>query len=132
MDGQTDSQTDGQNYDSQDRASIAASRSNNKHSATVSLHFTRASVFMIYNGSEFVVFRLYQNRTITQTQQIKMHILNQVHVNLIYNTNCNLFLWTKIFISTVQRTFTIQLPTDGRATCRIQCTCFQWGSVPLC
>jgi len=30
-----------------------------------------------------------------------MHILNQVQVNLIYNTNCNLFLWIEIFISTM-------------------------------
>ena len=82
---QTDGQTDGQNNDSQDRASIAASRGNNNHLGTVSVHFTRASVFMIYNGSEFAVFRLYQNRTITQSQQIKMHILNQVQVNLMYN-----------------------------------------------
>jgi len=29
-----------------------------------------------------------------------MHIKNQVQVNSIYNTNCNLFLWIKIFIST--------------------------------
>jgi len=29
-----------------------------------------------------------------------MYILNQVQVNLIYNTNRNLFLWIKIFIST--------------------------------
>ena len=36
----------------------------------------------------------------TQTQQIKMIILNQVQVNLIYNTNYNLFLWIEIFIST--------------------------------
>jgi len=55
----TDGWTDGQNNDSQDRASIASSRGNNNHSGTVSLHFTRASVFMIYNGSEFAVFRLY-------------------------------------------------------------------------
>jgi len=48
-----------QNYDSQDRASIAASHVNNNLSGAVSLHFTRASVFMIYNGSEFAVFRLY-------------------------------------------------------------------------
>jgi len=75
-----DRRTDGQNYDSQDCAGIAVSRSNN-HSGTESVHFTRASVFTIYNGSEFAVFRLYQNRTITQTQQIKMHILNQVQVN---------------------------------------------------
>ena len=54
----TDGQTDGQNYDSQDRASIAASRGNYKHSRTVQLHFTHASVFTIYNGSEFAVFRL--------------------------------------------------------------------------
>ena len=30
-----------------------------------------------------------------------MHILNQVQVNLIYNTNRNLFLWIEIFISTL-------------------------------
>jgi len=54
-----DGRTYGLNYDSQDRASIAASRGNNNHSGTVSVHFTRASVFMIYNGSEFAVFRLY-------------------------------------------------------------------------
>ena len=29
-----------------------------------------------------------------------MHILNQVQVNLRYNTNRNLFLWNEIFIST--------------------------------
>jgi len=40
----TDGQTDGQNYDSQDRANIAASRVNNNHSGTVSVRFTRASV----------------------------------------------------------------------------------------
>jgi len=28
-----------------------------------------------------------------------MHILNQVQVNLIYNRNCNLFLWIEIFLS---------------------------------
>jgi len=28
-----------------------------------------------------------------------MHNLNQVQVNLIYNTSCNLFLWIEIFIS---------------------------------
>ena len=41
----TDGRTDGHNYDSQDRASIAASRGNNNHSDTVSVHFKRASVF---------------------------------------------------------------------------------------
>ena len=55
----TDGRTHGHNYDSQDHASIAASRDNNNHSGAVSVHFTRASVFMIYNGSEFAVFRLY-------------------------------------------------------------------------
>jgi len=54
--------SDRHNYDSQDRASIAASRGNNNHPA--------------------------------------MHILNQVQVNLIYNTNRNLFLSIKILIST--------------------------------
>jgi len=29
-----------------------------------------------------------------------MHILHQVQVNLIHNTNCNLFLWIEIFICT--------------------------------
>jgi len=42
---QTDGHTDGQNYDSQDRASIAASRGNNNHSGIVSVHFTGASVW---------------------------------------------------------------------------------------
>jgi len=56
---QTDGQTDGQNNDSQDRASIAASRGNNNHLGTVSVHFTRASVFMIYNGSEFAGYSVY-------------------------------------------------------------------------
>ena len=58
-DGRTDGQTDGQNYDSQDRANITASHGNNNHSGTVSVHFKHASVFMIYNGSEFAVIRLY-------------------------------------------------------------------------
>jgi len=49
----TDRRTDGQNYDFQDRASIAASRGNNNHSGTVSVNLTRASVFMIRNGSLF-------------------------------------------------------------------------------
>jgi len=31
---------------------------------------------------------------------MNMIILNQVQVNLIYNTNRNLFLWIEIFIST--------------------------------
>jgi len=44
-DGRTDGQTDRHNYDSQDRASIAASRGNTNYSGTVSVHFTRASVF---------------------------------------------------------------------------------------
>jgi len=66
---------------------------------TLAVHFTRASVFMICNGSEFAVFPLYYNCTITQTQQIKMHIINQVQVKLIYNTNRILFLWIEIFIS---------------------------------
>jgi len=30
-----------------------------------------------------------------------MHILNQVQVNLIYNTNRNLLLWIEIFICTM-------------------------------
>ena len=54
-----DRQMDGQNYDSQDHAIIAMLRGNNNHSGTVSVHFTRASVFITYNGSEFAVFRLY-------------------------------------------------------------------------
>jgi len=95
-----DRQTDGQNYDSQDCASTAVSRGNNKHLGTVSVHFTRASDFMINNGSEFAVLLYTKIAQITQTQQINMHILHQVQVNLIYNTNRNLFLWTEIFIST--------------------------------
>jgi len=55
----TDGRADGQNYDSQDRASIDASRGNNNHLGIVFVHFTGASIFMIYNGSEFAVFRLF-------------------------------------------------------------------------
>jgi len=39
-----DRQTNGQNYDSQDRASIAASCGNNNDWGAVFMHFTRASV----------------------------------------------------------------------------------------
>jgi len=57
-----------------------------------------------------------------------MHILNQVQVNLIYNMNRKNY-GSKF--SFVQWTFTVQLLTDGRATCRIgMCVhrkCFQWG-----
>jgi len=47
-------------------------------------------------GIPFIV-KSHNNR-----QQIKMHrpILNQVQVNLIYNTNGNLFLWIEILICT--------------------------------
>jgi len=46
--------------------------------------------------------------------------MDQVQVNLIYNTNRNLFLWIEIFISiTDLYKPTIQLLTDGPATCRI-------------
>jgi len=51
-----DGRTDGQNYDSQDHASIAVSRGNNNHWGTVSIAYLHASVFMIYNGSEFAVY----------------------------------------------------------------------------
>jgi len=56
-DRRTDRRTDGQNYDSHHPASIAALCGNNNHSGTVSVHFRHASVLMIHNGSEFVVFR---------------------------------------------------------------------------
>jgi len=61
-----------------------------------------------------------------------MHILNQVQVNLIYNTNCNLFLWIEVFISTTD----LQNPTADRWSCHLpnrnkQRTCFQCGSLPL-
>ena len=61
-----------------------------------------------------------------------MHILNQVQVNLIYNTNCNLFLWIEIFISTTDR----YNPTTDIWSCHLpnrnkQRTCFQCGSLPL-
>jgi len=65
-----------------------------------------------------------------------MHILNQVQVNLIYNRNRNLLLC--IEISFVERTFTVQLPTDGDATGRtglyVQRRFFQCESDgrPLC
>jgi len=41
----TDGRTDGHNYDSQDRASIAESRGNNNHWGTVSIEYPRASFF---------------------------------------------------------------------------------------
>jgi len=60
-----------------------------------------------------------------------MHILNQVQDNLIYNTNRNLFLWIKIFISTTD----LYNTTADRWSCHLlnrnKHTCFQWGSVPL-
>jgi len=52
---------------------------------------------------------------IVQTQQIKMHVLNQVQVNLIYNTNRNLFLWIEIFISTTD----LYNATAGRWSCQL-------------
>jgi len=58
-DRRTDGWPDGQIYDFQDRTSKAVSHGNNNHLGTVSVHFTHASVFMIYNGSEFEVFHLY-------------------------------------------------------------------------
>jgi len=39
-------ETDGQNYNSQDRASTAALRGNNNQLGTVSVHFTHASVIL--------------------------------------------------------------------------------------
>jgi len=74
-----------------------------------------------------------KNRTITQTQQIKMHIFNLMQVNLIYNMNCNLFLWIKIFISTMD----LYNTTADRRSCHLpnmnkQRTCLcNAGSVPL-
>ena len=61
-----------------------------------------------------------------------MHILNQVQVNLIYNTNRNIFLWIEISISTMD----LYNTTADRWSCHLtnrnkQRTCFQWGSVLL-
>jgi len=47
-----------------------------------------------------------------------MIILNHVQVNLIYNTNRNLFLWIEIFLS-ITDLYNTTLLTDGPATCRI-------------
>ena len=68
----------------------------------------------------------------TDITKVKMHILNEVQVNLIYNTNRNLFLWIEIVISTTDLCCT----TAGRWSCHLpnrnkKRTCFQWGSVPL-
>jgi len=95
-----DGQTHRQNYDSQERTSTAALRGNNNNWDTVFMHFTHAPVlrYTMEANSRYSVYT--KNRTITQTQQIKMHILNQVQVNLIYNMNRNLFLLIKILIST--------------------------------
>ena len=65
-----------------------------------------------------------------------MHILNQVRVNLIYNTNHNLFIWIKIFIcttdlynATVDR-WSCHLP--NRNVCAMQVLPVEVGrSVPL-
>jgi len=61
-----------------------------------------------------------------------MHTLNQVQVNLIYNTNRDIFLWIEIFISTTD----LYNTTADRWSCHLpnrnkKRTCFQWGSVPL-
>jgi len=55
-----------------------------------------------------------------------MHILDQVQVNLIYNTNRNLFLWIEIFISTTD----LYNTTADRWSCHLlnrnkQYTCFK-------
>jgi len=68
----------------------------------------------------------------TDITKVKMHILNEVQVNLIYNTNRNLFLSIEIVISTTDLCAT----TAGRWSCHRpnrnkKRTCFQWGSVPL-
>jgi len=44
-----------------------------------------------------------------------MHILYQVQVNLIYNMNCNLFLWIDIFISTTD----LHNTTNDRLLCHL-------------
>jgi len=44
-----------------------------------------------------------------------MHILNEVQVNLIYNTNRNLFLWIEIVISTTD----LYSTTAGRWSCHL-------------
>jgi len=61
-----------------------------------------------------------------------MRILNQVQVNLIYNTNRYLILWIEIFISTTD----LYNTTADRWSCHLpnwnkQRTCFQCGSLPL-
>jgi len=62
-----------------------------------------------------------------------MHILNLIEVNLIYNTNHNLFLWIKIFISTMD----LYNTTADTRSCHLpnrnkQCTCLEWGDQSLC
>ena len=47
-----------------------------------------------------------------------MHILNQMQVNLTYITRTATYSYGSKF-SFLQQTFTIQLPTDSRATCQI-------------
>jgi len=46
---------------------------NNNHSGTVFMHFTRASVFMIYNGSDFAVFRYLKSHNNTDTTNQNAH-----------------------------------------------------------
>jgi len=62
---------------------------------------------MIYNGSEFAVFLLYYNRTITQTQQIKMHILNQVDV-YVFRTYFYVYHYAYVLLRDQLSTFNTQ------------------------
>ena len=94
------------------------SRGNNNHWGAVSIEYPHASVFYDIQWKWIRGIPLDKNCTITQTQQIKMHILNLIQINLIYNTNRNLFLLIEFLF--LRRTFTILLPRDGRATCRIK------------
>jgi len=62
-------------------------------------YFTRASVLW-YTMEANSRYSVYSKIPKQPRQQIKMHILNQVQVNLLYNTNRKLFLWIEIFICT--------------------------------
>jgi len=69
---QTEGQTDGQNYDSQDRASIAASCGNNNHLGTVSLLFMCVSVqWKRIHGILFILKSYNNTDTTNQNAYIK-------------------------------------------------------------
>ena len=77
-------------------------------------YFTRASVlrYTMEANSRYSVYSKSYNNTDNRSKCI---ILNQVQVNLIYNTNRNLFLWIGIFICTTD----LYNATADRRSCHL-------------